>query len=60
MRAMRIMLAILGVLWLAACAGEPTTSSTPEETTGSEEGVRADDEMPEPPKVKADDPRYGY
>jgi hypothetical protein len=57
MRTLGIMFAMLGSLSIAACNGEPETGSIPEETTGSE-GVRAEDEMPEPPKVKADDPRY--
>ncbi len=58
MRTLAITFTALGIFSLAACNAEPAeTGSIPEETTGSE-GVRAEDEMPEPPKVKADDPRY--
>jgi hypothetical protein len=57
MRTLEIILVMIAMLSLAACNAEPKTGSIPEETTGSE-GVRAEHEMPEPPKVRADDPRY--
>ncbi len=46
---------ILGAFLLAGCAGQAKTSTTYDETTGSEHTVPAEKKMPESPKMKADD-----